>query len=311
MVKAPEHFELNVMPPEIMDTLINYCVYVCARVCVCVNCVCLWHTGTNSVTQGFCSIIPCNDTQSHFVQGDTSIFWIYCGEHSLSWWASVENSVRSVCVFVLSIYLCVCVLSSGKEGNGIKCSDHWSWKLPIHWFDKQQERPLWYTARRGVHICLCVSVCACLHIVVCVCVCQEWNRKRKWEFCCGGVCACVSCAEVQNQNEIVCILGIHASLRLFTHMYVRRKPFVNTLHSAVIPLFCSTSAHFLHLLLLLDMMHFHFCSFKRKTTQKRKDEIIDQRQTKWKCSQAARSNGILLYDVEEIWTDIMQNDCGY
>lgn len=128
------------------------------RVCACVwvNCVCLWHTGANSVTQGFCSIMPCNDTQSHFVQGDTSIFWIYCREQSLSWRVRGENSGWRECVFacmlvcgcagecVLGMYLCVCVLSSGKQGNGIICSDQWSWKLPIHWFDKQQERPPWY-----------------------------------------------------------------------------------------------------------------------------------------------------------------------
>lgn len=44
MVKAPEHFELNVMPPEIMDTLRKLlCVCVCTSVCVCKLCLPVTH----------------------------------------------------------------------------------------------------------------------------------------------------------------------------------------------------------------------------------------------------------------------------
>lgn len=112
--------------------------------CLCSALVCKLFAVTSRLIEllgGFCSVMPCNDTQSHFVQGDTSIFWIYCGERSPSWWASrtTQSVWERVCV------ACICVLSSREEGNGIICSDQWSWKLPVRWFDKQQGEGHWGT----------------------------------------------------------------------------------------------------------------------------------------------------------------------
>lgn len=121
---------------------------------------------------------------------ETPIFWNAIVKKSLFWRGHVEKTLNEQCewVSVSQAYICVCVLSNGKEGNGIKCSDHWSWKLPIHWFDKQHKRPLWYIARSS----LCV-VCVCLWrrdkagVPIWLCV-SGMELKKKWEFLCGGVC---------------------------------------------------------------------------------------------------------------------------
>lgn len=106
-----------------------------------------------------------------------------------------------------------------------------------------------------------------------------------WWWCVFVFVVCVRSCKTKRGT-----LCIHAFPQSYTHMYVIRNPWVNTLNSSVTLLFWSTSAHFQPLLLLLHMMHFHFCSSGRKTTQKRKDEIIDQRATKWKRSQVEQCN---------------------
>lgn len=98
-----------------------------------------------------------------------------------------RRRVRRLCIRLYVMYLCVCVLSSGEEGNGILCSDQWSWKRPIRWFDKQQGRPPWNIAS-GVWASLTVSASAYNHMRVC----RQQNRKESGNtvmFVC--VCVCV------------------------------------------------------------------------------------------------------------------------
>lgn len=120
-------------------------------------------------------------------------------------WAGRRRVCAGLCIRLYVMYLCVCVLSSGEEGNGILCSDQWSWKRPIRWFDKQQGRPPWNIAS-GVCASLNVSVSAYNRMRVC----RQQNRKESGNtvMCvCVFVCFCV--CNLQNQKRDSARLCIH------------------------------------------------------------------------------------------------------
>lgn len=149
-----------------------------------------------------CSIIFCNDIKSNFVQKEINLLIWFREKESLLDRTCGENTEWTVWVServsVSQAYICVCVLSNGKEGNGIKCSDHWSWKLPIHWFDKQHERPLWYIARSSLCVwCLCVRLWSRDKAGVSIWLCASGMKLKKMRIpLWRSVCMCWTSAKV-------------------------------------------------------------------------------------------------------------------